>query len=75
LTRFSFNWQNNLIAFGCIDGAVGILDLKKKEVLYKYFEHKTEIRDLSFSPDGNFLFSAEKIGRIVVWDLNSKKNF
>jgi len=50
-------------------------DLNKKTVLKTFKGHEDKVKDIVFSPDGNYVVSASEDESIKIWDLKSEKLF
>ncbi|WP_170330789.1 WD40 repeat domain-containing serine/threonine protein kinase [Ruegeria arenilitoris] len=62
------------VAVGLRDGRIVIYSTKTDEgVLAELVGHSGGIRDLAFSPDGNFLLSAATDGDVRLWDVGPSR--
>ncbi|KAJ9097602.1 hypothetical protein QFC21_004636 [Naganishia friedmannii] len=62
-------WAGHLIASGCSDGLVEVVDLDTKDVIRNFDGHVRGVESLSWSRNGRYLLSASKDWKCVVWDL------
>jgi WD repeat-containing protein 61 len=66
-----FNKQS-LLACGAIDGATNVLDSVQQTIVHTFTDHSMPVRGLSFSADGNLLFTACDDRQVHLHDLRSK---
>ena len=70
----SFNNKNNKLAASMDDNYVYLYDMKglsqgvKKFVPQQLKKHKSEVKNIKFSPDGNYLASTSYDNEVVLWD-------
>ncbi|KAJ9123879.1 hypothetical protein QFC22_000667 [Naganishia vaughanmartiniae] len=68
-------WAGHLIATGCSDGLVEVVDLDTKDVIRNFDGHVRGVESLRYVPppawsrNGRYLLSASKDWKCVVWDL------
>jgi COMPASS component SWD1 len=62
-------WAGHLLASGCTDGLVEVVDLDTKEAIRSFDGHVKAVESLSWSRHGRYLLSASKDWKCVVWDL------
>lgn len=62
-------WAGHLLASGCSDGLVEVVDLDTKEAIRSFDGHVKGVESLSWSRHGRYLLSASKDWKCVVWDL------
>nr|XP_033785021.1 WD repeat-containing protein 36 [Geotrypetes seraphini] len=53
------------------DFSISVVDIELRKIVRKFFGHKGQINDMTFSPDGRWLISASMDCCIKVWDLPS----
>jgi WD40 repeat protein len=71
LFGLAFHPTKQIVAFSGFDeGGLYFYDLKKKDSIKLINRHKVLIDFVKFSPDGNFLASADDTGIIKIWDAN-----
>ncbi|MBW4670291.1 MAG: CHAT domain-containing protein [Cyanomargarita calcarea GSE-NOS-MK-12-04C] len=71
--RVKFSPDSKTIATGSLDKTVKLWSLDGKE-LKTYKGHGDSVMSLNFSRDGNHLISADKAGKIIIWDLGLDSN-
>jgi WD40 repeat protein len=70
-----YNKNNNvLIAVGHYDGKITIWNYEGK-LIKEIKKSNNEIRNINFSPDGNYLLSAGFDGTIKLFDVNANFDF
>lgn len=62
-------WAGHLLASGCSDGLVQVVDLDTKEAIRSFDGHVKAVESLSWSRHGRYLLSASRDWKCVVWDL------
>ncbi len=63
--------HGTLLAIGCLDGSVLVLDTQTLAVLARSRRHGGRVSSVEFSPDGQTLASAGWDGMVHVWDLSA----
>ena len=68
----------DIVAVGCSDGTVQLVNLLYDEVLFTFTQKEGAISNISFLSDSTLGLSlmattSHESGRIVLWDLNAKK--
>lgn len=71
VTVVSMCHQSAMGASGAEDGEVKVWDLRTGSELMSLLGHTSGICALEFSLDGAFLFSADGVGVVLVWDCSS----
>ena len=51
------------------DGQIKVWDILSGDVLHRFTGHKTSVRTISISPDGDLLASGAEDGAVKIWDL------
>lgn len=69
-TKFSMDGK---LACSSIDGFVSIFDMSKQSLIHKLEAHALPIRSVSFSPNGNLLYTASDDRHVSVYDIQSGK--
>ncbi|KAI9340878.1 WD40-repeat-containing domain protein [Obelidium mucronatum] len=67
--KFNDSRRFNLLAVGCYDGTVRIVDLDCKSFARDLAGHVAPVSSLSWSRNGQFLLSASKDWNCILWDL------
>lgn len=67
-TTFSIDGK---LAVSAVDGKIGLCDLEKQQLAQQFDAHAMPVRALSFSPDGNLLFSGSDDRQINIFDTRS----
>jgi WD40 repeat protein/energy-coupling factor transporter ATP-binding protein EcfA2 len=67
----SFHRDNKTIVFGNERGSIKIYDIETKTLLLELFGHKSGVTTVAFSPDGKYLASAAKDGRMQMWTTSA----
>lgn len=71
LAGLAFHPTKQIAVFSGFDeGGLYFYDLMKKDLIKLINKHKKQIYAVKFSPDGNFLASADDAGTIKIWDAN-----
>lgn len=69
-----FNSEGNMMAYACLDGRVGLINLGEEiEEIYQLEGPTEELSSLSFHPKGNALLGSSRDGSIWVWNCNKGK--
>lgn len=72
ITVLKYNNEGTLLASGTEgDNSIKVWDAKSGRIVGVLTGHKSFIKDLSFSPDGNNLVSVDQQGSIFFWDINT----
>ncbi len=66
-----FSPDGALLASGCKDGTVRLLDVGSAKELRSLRGHRAEINSLAFTADGKALISASDDGTALVWDVTA----
>ncbi len=51
------------------DGQIKVWDILSGDVLHRFTGHKTSVRTLAMSTDGDLLASGAEDGAVKIWDL------
>ncbi len=65
--------DDHTLAIGAKDGSIAILDADGS-VQRRCLDHQYEIQGLRFDPTGRLLFSIDKRGLVVVWEVGSGRS-
>jgi WD40 repeat protein len=63
--------DNRMLAVGTSEHALKLYDRKTQVVLRELDGHSASIRQLRFSPDGQFLISVDEDGNLFLWNVSS----
>lgn len=61
-----------ICASATVKNVIQIRDLRNDSILLEIYGHNTPIRTLSYRPDGKYLFSLDKKGKLCVWSPAEK---
>ena len=64
-----FNRNGSLLAVGCKDGRIYVMDYLTKNVVRSLLGHLLPITSVGWSPSGNFVYSSSADWSLIVWDL------
>lgn len=64
-----YHSSSDLIAFGCSDSSIRVVDIETKKLVRELFGCQGEITDFTFSNDGRWIIAASGDSIIRVWDL------
>jgi WD40 repeat protein len=67
----AFSPDGGLLAAGCDNGAIALVDVTRKDVKATLPGHKARVGHVAFAPDGRTLTSAGWDGMVRVWDVAS----
>ena len=67
--------DQSLVAIGGTSKLIKVFDLSTNEVLYKIKKHSEWVTQVSFSPDGILLATADRNGGIYVWEAKTGNPF
>lgn len=69
----SFNRKGDYFASGLVDGTIVVFDFDTHGVIAVLRGHSRQIQSISWSRDGQYLLSASRDWRCILWDLNTKR--
>jgi WD40 repeat protein len=69
LTALAFSAGGHMLAIGCDDGSIRLVESASAQVRLHFGGHLGKINSLAFSPDGRLLATAGEDGTILLWDL------
>ncbi|KAF2761410.1 WD-repeat protein-like protein [Pseudovirgaria hyperparasitica] len=64
-----YHRQSDLIALACSDGAVRVVDIETKKLIRELWSSDSQVVDLDFSNDGQWIVAATSDRLVRVWDL------
>ena len=70
---FNFNNETTLIISCSTDSNVKIWDIRSKTNILTFKGHTNTVNCIDFSPDGNWIVSADCIGHTKLWDIKTSK--
>lgn len=71
VNTISFSPKGDLLAIGCDDGSIEILDTTEWKLLEKITGHNSSVRSLSFSSDSRLLVSGSENGYFKIWETKT----
>jgi WD40 repeat protein len=63
----AFHKDNKTIALGNERGSIKVYNIESKTLILELYGHKSGVTSVVFSPDGKYLASAAKDGRMQLW--------
>jgi len=63
----SFDKTNNVIAVGCADGSIRIINIEKGEIVNTLKGHDESVNSVVINQDNSVLYSASSDGTVRVW--------
>lgn len=69
ISEMSIDPSGTRLAYGTMDGAIYLLEIKTGRQIHALTGHAGAIRALDFSPNGNLLASGAFDGAILLWDV------
>lgn len=71
IDAMAFSPSGNIIACGCVDGTISLLDLGVQPRNEQLPKHGSTLNTITFSVDGNAIASLSEDGAVGVWDVSS----
>jgi WD40 repeat protein len=67
VTSLSWSPAGKLLACGCADSSVLVVDTTKKQIIETYTQQHQAVESVSWSPNGRYIASASDDGSVAVW--------
>jgi WD40 repeat protein len=71
--RVAFSPTTPLLATALQDDSIALYDTVTRELVTKLAGHRSWVRALAFSPDGRTLASGDELGKLIFWDVASRR--
>jgi len=69
----AFNPQNGILAVGCLDGTIQLINPVSGQATGHISGHRAAILVIEFSPDGSLLAAGRQDTSITIWNLKERK--
>uniref|UniRef100_A0AAY4DNW5 Small-subunit processome Utp21 domain-containing protein n=1 Tax=Denticeps clupeoides TaxID=299321 RepID=A0AAY4DNW5_9TELE len=66
-----YHRDSGMLSIALDDFTLNIVDIETKRIVRKFLGHRSQINDMTFSPDGRWLISASMDCTVRTWDLPS----
>lgn len=67
------DWRDDLLAAGVDGGGINFYDVRGKDLVHRFEQHKNKVHGVKWSPDGQYLASSDQNGVVYLWDVRAGK--